>query len=72
MKNNIIELCENKDIKISKLIKETGLSKSYVYSIIRGKSIPTIKTARIISNVLEVTLEEAFPEEDLKGGMSNE
>jgi predicted DNA-binding transcriptional regulator AlpA len=35
--NRIREVAEKKKVKISEIIKSTGLAKSYVYDIINGK-----------------------------------
>jgi DNA-binding phage protein len=45
MKNNIKEIAHKKNIKMSQIISETGLSKSYVYDVINKKSNPTIAVA---------------------------
>jgi putative transcriptional regulator len=63
MNNRIREICKAKNITISKVIKDTGSAKSYIYSVVNGDSVPTIRKAREISKVLGATLEEVFPEE---------
>lgn len=63
MKNNISAICAEKGVKISDLIKATGLARSHIYNIIKGKNIPSIKIARIISDALGTALEEVFPED---------
>jgi len=62
--NRIAQICEIKNVKIIDLSRNTGLARSYVYDVIKGKSIPTIKTGRKIAEFLGVSLEELFPEED--------
>lgn len=59
--NQIKRLAQEKGIKISEVINKTGLSKSYVYDVINGKSIPTIGVAQKISNALNASIEEIFP-----------
>ena len=59
--NRIKEIAEQKNIKISSIIDSTGLSKSFVYDVINGKSYPTIPTGQKIARSLNSTLEEVFP-----------
>ena len=54
--NKIKELAKEQDIKISEVIRKTGLSKSYVYDVINGKSTPTIGVAHKISKALKSKL----------------
>ncbi len=58
--NQIKRFAQEKGIKISEVINKTGLSKSYVYDVINGKSIPTIGVAQKISNALNASIEEIF------------
>jgi len=60
--NNIKELAGEKGIKISEIVQATGLSKSYVYDVINGKSIPTINVAQRIAKALKVSMTEVFPD----------
>ncbi|MBZ4650925.1 helix-turn-helix transcriptional regulator [Thermosipho sp. (in: thermotogales)] len=60
--NKIKELVEQKNIKVSEIIKKTGLSKSYVYDVINGKSTPTIGVAQKISRALGSSIAEVFPD----------
>ena len=68
--NKIREIATDKSIKISEIIKMTGLSKSFVYDVISENSCPTIKVGQKISKALNVTLDDVFPmtpnEEELK------
>ena len=48
---------------ISKVIKNTGISKTQVFAIANGEASPNILNARKIANALKVTLEEVFPVE---------
>ncbi|HHT63797.1 MAG TPA: helix-turn-helix transcriptional regulator [Clostridia bacterium] len=61
--NNIKILAGKKGVKISEIIRLTGLSKSYVYDVINGKSIPTISVAQKISKALGVPMTEVFPDD---------
>lgn len=60
--NKIKELAKEQDIKISEVIRKTGLSKSYVYDVINGKSTPTIGVAHKISKALNASLADVFPD----------
>jgi len=62
MQNNIKEIANKKSIKISQIISETGLSKSYVYDVINQKSNPTILVAQKIAKALKSRIHEVFPE----------
>lgn len=62
MQNNIKEIAHKKMIKISQIINETGLSKSYVYDVINKKSNPTIAVAVKIAGALKSRIHEVFPE----------
>ena len=66
MDNNIRALLEEHSSRVSDLIKETGLAKSFVYDVINGKSVPTLKTARLIADFLNSTIDEVFPKQELK------
>lgn len=66
MSNNIKILLAITNSKVSDLIRETKLAKSFVYDVINGNSIPTVKTARLIADFFEVTIDEVFPKQDLK------
>jgi putative transcriptional regulator len=61
--NNIKTLARKKGVKISEIIRLTGLSKSYVYDVINGKSIPTISVAQRIAKALGVSMAEVFPDD---------
>lgn len=60
MKNKIRELAEDKKIKLDILAEKAELSKTTIYSIARGASIPTIDNAYKIAKVLEVPIQELF------------
>lgn len=61
MNNKIREIISSKGLKIVYVIEKTGLSKSYFYDIMNGKSIPSLINAAKIAEVLEVPLTELFP-----------
>lgn len=61
MQNNIKRLLELRGKKVSDLIKETELSRSFIYDVINQKSVPTVKTARKIADCLDTTIDEVFP-----------
>lgn len=61
--NNIKTLAGKKGVKISEIIRLTGLSKSYVYDVINGKSIPTISVAQRIAKALGMPMAEVFPDD---------
>jgi transcriptional regulator with XRE-family HTH domain len=64
MQNNIRNIALEKNIKISQIIKETGLSKSYVYDVINKKSSPSIEVAMKIANALKASIQEVFSEQE--------
>jgi putative transcriptional regulator len=66
MKNKIKELIKNKGLKTSKIIKETGLSKSYFYDVMNCNSVPSLAIARKISEVMGVAVDDLFPNEKLE------
>ncbi|GAA0081322.1 helix-turn-helix transcriptional regulator [Clostridium sp. CTA-6] len=61
MQNNIKRLLELRGKKVSDLIKETELSRSFIYDVINEKSVPTVKTARKIADYLDATIDGVFP-----------
>jgi len=61
VQNNIKRLLELRGKKVSDLIKETELSRSFIYDVINEKSVPTVKTARKIADYLGTTIDEVFP-----------
>lgn len=67
MKNNIRQALEDKGLKISYVIEKTRLSKSYFYDVMNGVSVPSLLIARKIEEVLEVPLNELFPNSNLTG-----
>lgn len=61
MKNKIREVAKAKNIAISQLIRDAGVSKSYLYDLMSGNSVPSLINARKIAEVLNVEIEELFP-----------
>ncbi|GAB6180163.1 hypothetical protein JCM14036_14820 [Desulfotomaculum defluvii] len=61
MENKIREVIEAKNIKITDVIRETGLSKSYIYAVLANNSVPSLVNARKIADALQVDIEEIFP-----------
>lgn len=59
--NKIKEIAKSKGITIKNIIDETGISKSYMYDVVNGNSIPTVVMALKISVVLGSKVEELFP-----------
>lgn len=64
MNNRIRQIIEKKGLKISHVISESGLAKSYFYDVMNGKSIPSLANARKIAEVIGVPLDELFPNEN--------
>ncbi|HGU6173176.1 TPA: helix-turn-helix domain-containing protein [Escherichia coli] len=60
MKNYIRQVIKSKNLRISDVIKQTGLSRSYFYDVMSGKSTPTLTNAIKISKAIGVPLEELF------------
>ncbi|MBV4429401.1 helix-turn-helix transcriptional regulator [Clostridium tyrobutyricum] len=61
MINNIKKIIKTKNLKTKDLINKVGISKSYFYDVINGNSTPTLKIARKISDAMESSLDEVFP-----------
>lgn len=66
MLNNIRKIISDKRLKVTDVITQTELSKSYFYDVMNGESIPTLKVARRIAEVIKEPLDEVFPNDDLK------
>lgn len=64
MKNKIHEIISESGLKISDVIKRTGLAKSSFYEIMKGNSIPSLANARKICEVLDKPLDEVFPNDN--------
>ncbi|WP_443660102.1 helix-turn-helix transcriptional regulator [Clostridium algidicarnis] len=63
MINNIRKIIETRDLKVTDLVNETKISKSYFYDVMNGESIPTLSIARKISGAIGYPLDEVFPDE---------
>lgn len=58
--NKIKEFAENQNIKFEDLAEKAGLSRTTVYSIARGSSVPTLENAYKIAKALNSTVQELF------------
>ena len=72
MKNKIKQFISEKGLKVMFVIEKVGLSTSSFYEIMNGKAVPSLRNARKIADVLEVSLDELFPEEHFKEESANE
>ncbi|MBT9132083.1 MAG: hypothetical protein DDT33_00593 [Firmicutes bacterium] len=61
MENKIRGVLEAKSIKVSDVIRKTGLSKSYFYDVLANNSMPSLVNARKIADALQVNIEDLFP-----------
>lgn len=61
--NRIRDFSKQNNIKISQVIKQANISKSFLYDIMNNKSDPTLKNARKIASALQATVDEIFPYE---------
>ena len=64
MKNNIKKTIDDKNLKIVDVLEKTGLSKSYLYDVMNGNSVPSLVNARKIAEALGEELEDVFKNED--------
>ncbi|WP_243447645.1 helix-turn-helix domain-containing protein [Clostridium tetani] len=64
MKNNIKKIIKEKNLKITDVINQTELSKSYFYDVMNGNNVPTLTVARKISDAINETLDKVFPDEE--------
>ena len=64
MNNKIKEIIQSKGMKTTYVIEKVGLSTSSFYEIMNGKAVPSLMNARKIADVLEISLDELFPEEN--------
>lgn len=70
--NNIIELCEKKDISVNHMLQECGLSKSVIDNLKRGYE-PQLAKIVIIADYFGVTVDylvNNFPSEDGKENLN--
>lgn len=59
--NNIDKIIKDKHFKINDVIAEAQVSRTHFYDIRKGKRNPSIKTAKKLSKVLNVSLDKLFP-----------
>lgn len=64
MSNDEKEIIQSKGMKTTYVIEKVGLSTSSFYEIMNGKAVPSLMNARKIADVLEISLDELFPEEN--------
>jgi len=64
MNNNIKQTIDDKNLKIIDVLEKTGLSKSYLYDVMNGTSVPSLVIARKIADALEVEVEDIFKKEE--------
>jgi len=62
LENKIKECIDRKGLKTSFVLYKTGVSKSYFYDVMKGKTIPSLMNARKIADAIGVPLDELFPE----------
>jgi putative transcriptional regulator len=61
VKNNIRNCMQERGLKVSFVLKKTGISKSHFYDIMHGRSVPGLAVARKISQVIGVPIDTLFP-----------
>jgi putative transcriptional regulator len=66
MNNKIKEIIQNRGMKTIYVIEKVGLSTSSFYEIMNGRAVPSLMNARKIADVLEIPLDELFPEDNFK------
>lgn len=62
MENKIKYFIKRKGLKTSYILTSTGVSRSYFYDVMKGKTIPSLTNARKIARAIDVPLDELFPE----------
>ncbi|MBL4651296.1 MAG: helix-turn-helix transcriptional regulator [Flavobacteriales bacterium] len=63
MKNNVKKLRKECNLTLQDIADITGLSKSYLCELEKGKYCPSLRYARVISNALNNTMDKVFPDE---------
>lgn len=66
MNNMINKIIKEKDLKVKKVIVDSGISKSAFYLIANGESVPSLSNARKISTALGLSVDEVFPNDVFK------
>lgn len=59
-------IIKQRDLKVKKVIGDSGISKSAFYLIANGESIPSLCNARKISSALGLSVDEVFPNDIFK------
>jgi transcriptional regulator with XRE-family HTH domain len=54
--------CKAKGVTTEEVAKQLGLSRSYIYKIVHGERTPSLKNAARLSALLNVPLEDLFPD----------
>lgn len=66
MNNKIREIIDLNNLKVTEVIDNLKVAKSYFYDVMHGITIPSLIMARKFSNELGVPLDELFPEQKFK------
>lgn len=66
MNNKIREIIDSNNLKVTEVIDNLKVAKSYFYDVMNGRTIPSLIMARKFSNELGVPLDELFPEQKFK------
>lgn len=64
MQTRLWEIMKRKGIKQKDLEAQTRISHAAMSALCNGKSEPTLKSARAIAKVLEMTIDDLWPEEE--------
>ncbi|MDC4239635.1 helix-turn-helix domain-containing protein [Clostridium tertium] len=64
MLNNIRKIISSKGLKTKDVINQAEVSKSHFYAVMNGESVPTLNTARKISDAIEEPLDKVFPNDN--------
>jgi transcriptional regulator with XRE-family HTH domain len=59
--NKINEIAKKKNISKKQIVRETGISRSFLYEVINGTGFPTIPIAWKIAKSLDSDISEVFP-----------
>lgn len=59
-KNNMAEIRKSKNLSFLDLSRKTGISERYLRFIEKGEKTPSIKTAFIIAQALETSVDDLF------------
>ncbi len=63
MKNNVRAIRQDKNLTLEQLAKLAGTSKSYIWDLETNEANPSIKLVYRISNALDSTIGEVFPDD---------